>query len=107
MVVLYSVVGITSFDRYGATRCRNRYWRVCFRFPTPEGEVSRQWEGLLVCRFLARYWEHNMERSIRSILVLLVYMIDGCPLHAAGGYADRAEFWIVSKFWIIDLEVFG
>ena len=28
MVVLYSVLGITSFDRYGETRCRNRDSRV-------------------------------------------------------------------------------
>ena len=32
MVVLYSEMGRILFDRYGATRWRNRDWRACIMF---------------------------------------------------------------------------
>jgi len=47
MVLLYSLVGTTLFDRYRATKCRDIDYKVCFMFRTPEGEVTTLWDGLL------------------------------------------------------------
>ena len=38
--------GKIPFDRYGATRCRNRDWRVFFMFLLTEGEMTTLWERL-------------------------------------------------------------
>ena len=54
MVVLYSVVEITPFDKYGATRRKNWDWRVSFILTSPPyGEATTLWEGLQGWRVLA------------------------------------------------------
>ena len=64
MVVLYSMVGITSSERYGATWYKNRDWSFFFMFLTPEclncvPRVSKLWGRLLGWKPLARYCEHR------------------------------------------------
>ena len=89
------------------TEGRKRDWRVCFMARMPEGAVTTGKEGWEGRRALRRNWEQRRDRwelTGRTCASVWRCPMSDIPTHPV--MVQRAAFWRVWSFWILDWEVF-